>query len=157
LTPEHPMKSAPHIPNKAKEKLHADRFLIVGILLALAFCVTGILFTNLHFNRENGAFLDKVISDKLQTAREAMDRKKWDEAIELLTVTKASTNPDELDDAGRETLAKLDRLLSEAPFARFSGNTPRTIDKTIKPRKVSSAAGPFPSGRASVRWANGDP
>ena len=89
-------------------------FLMVGIPLALTVCMTGFVITNIHFNRENRALLNKAIADKLRIATEAMDRRKWDEAIELLTATKASTKSDDLDGAGVETMAHLERLLSNA-------------------------------------------
>jgi hypothetical protein len=151
---ENSMKSVSHIANKAKGKDRSDRFLIVGILLALGVCVTGILLTNLHFNRKNRAFLNTLISDKLQTAREAVDRKKWDEAIELLTATKASTNPHELDDAGRETLAKLERLLNEAKNSKSK----QQVEVAMTKAKVEAEL-MFKSAEEAIRngrWALAD-
>lgn len=96
----------------------SQRFVIIALLIAVFVVIAGVSFVNIHFKKERIQAASSELSTKVEAARECLDEKKWDKAIQLLEEIKSSTDPDDLDNAGTEMLSGVGRLLSDAQKGR---------------------------------------
>jgi hypothetical protein len=100
------------------ESTGTGRFLVPCIVFAIIATISGVCSVNMYFSTVAADAAKRKLSETIQTARQAIDEKKWDQAIELLRTTKDSIDLESLDVPGREMMTKLGRLVSEAENAR---------------------------------------
>jgi hypothetical protein len=91
-----------------------QRFVTIALLIAVFGVVAGVVLVNGHFRNERVRTASREHAEKVRVAKESLDRENWDDAIRLLEEIKALTNSDDLDDAGKQMLSGVDRLLGDA-------------------------------------------